>query len=349
MTTTNLVVAIVFAALFGAAIVWLAIYYLHRYIHTTYFQILHWLQYLIHDVVQEDYGREKASSRKSRSASGNSSSPSRSRSKRERKPSSTLGSPRARMRQRGREWDEDLEIPRPPRGQHIRREYYLRHSEVGPGEGVSTETATAESIEDSVPDPTPPVVQQMGPQLALPRPIATETNPRAVYDPGYVQPYGENLPEKTQLDEGDTRTVSGLSPEPVAGKTDYIHICDSYPPIVLEAIARQAMSHSSSSSSSLSLSSSSTSVQEIPRAYIPRNVPRTTFQFFPRYPSYLQNRLWNTAPTSYPRQWMGLGDERQSEPVRYAPHVMRASGERRKARNANRRRLAPSNAPPCPV
>ena len=85
-------------------------------------------------------------------------------------------------------------------------------------------------------------------------------------------------------------------------RVDFIHICDEYPPIVLEALKKAAPQSSSSSSSSSSDTSGTT--QEVPRVSIPRATPgfADTLPFeFPQYP-HTATRAWNT-PRSYPRQW----------------------------------------------
>ncbi|KAF2026962.1 hypothetical protein EK21DRAFT_91967 [Setomelanomma holmii] len=43
MPSTNLIIALSFAAVFGTALVWLAIYYVHRYIHLCCLELDHWL------------------------------------------------------------------------------------------------------------------------------------------------------------------------------------------------------------------------------------------------------------------------------------------------------------------
>jgi hypothetical protein len=101
--------------------------------------------------------------------------------------------------------------------------------------------------------------------------------------------------------------------EPV--RTDFIEICDEYPEFVRKDIEREKRwkqeeeerernkAHTSSDDSSSSDSSSISSVEEVPRMHIPTATPQPVFHF--------PNPYWNRAgrlipeqiPTSYPRQW----------------------------------------------
>ncbi|KAL6702579.1 hypothetical protein ACN47E_001336 [Coniothyrium glycines] len=108
-------------------------------------------------------------------------------------------------------------------------------------------------------------------------------------------------------------------------EVDYIHICEEYPPIVLESLKKSNHRlHPLSSSSSSSSSDVSGTTQEVPRNSIPQGkpkVPRMAAFPFTR-PMPLQSRAW-TAPTSFPRQWMDEpnGDHAANAQVRYAPHM----------------------------
>lgn len=333
MANTNLIVAIVFAGLFGAAVVWLAIYYLHRYIHMKCLKLAHWFHLLIKPE-PEDYGHEKG--RSNAGSSSRSRSMRRGRSKREYSQSRRRcqkGSPQPRTRG----WTEDFEREierRPPPARRSGQGYYPPR--------IGWHTQEQESIESSFAEPiAPPPVAGPNPAPQIPLSMPALRPGPVAYDSRYIQPYVEEYEAEERQQEGPDETEPSLV-QPVPVKMDYMHICDEYPPMVLEALKQQAPSNSSSES--LSSSDSSGSVQQIPRAYIPRSAPRAAFQF-PQYP-HLQTRLWNSGPTSYPRQWMDKLGRGGTEPVRYAPYT-RMSG-RRKLRNADRR-LAPSNAPPCPV
>jgi hypothetical protein len=134
-------------------------------------------------------------------------------------------------------------------------------------------------------------------------------------------------------------------------KVDFIHICDEYPPIVLEALRKAAPSSPSSSSASSSDTSGTT--QEVPRASIPRATPgfADTLPFkFPQYP-HAATRAWNT-PRSYPRQWNRetMGGDGPGAQARYAPFTpMSGYTARPWGLHTNRKRSAPSNAHPHPA
>jgi hypothetical protein len=189
----------------------------------------------------------------------------------------------------------------------------------------------------SLPFPAPAVKKRASP-LALPMQAATPS-PYATLNPAYQQPHAEeygypyepDIGEELYVENGERkRNVPNRDPR----RTDFIHICDKYPPIVLEALERQEPSESSSESESSV--SETESVEHIPREYI----PRTVFQF-PNDP-YLANRLYNQGPTSHPRQ--SMEDDRRGgmDPARYAPYYVRANGWRGNVQ----RHPAPSNAPP---
>lgn len=140
--------------------------------------------------------------------------------------------------------------------------------------------------------------------------MSVATEPESAHEPPYVEPQIEADDPDDKKQETKAKTPAG--PEIAASRTDYIHICDQYPPIVLEALKRQPLPNSSLETLS---DDSSAFIEQIPRTYIPRSAPRAAFQF-PRYPyPHLQARLWNTAPTSYPMQWL---QELDRGPDRYA-------------------------------
>ncbi|KAF2677886.1 hypothetical protein K458DRAFT_436279 [Lentithecium fluviatile CBS 122367] len=356
MPNKNLIIAIVFAALFGAAILWLAIYHLHRFLHRKCHELGHWFHILLshahHAPEPEDYGHERAGHTLSSSAK----SPSRRRSRgdttssktrrRRRSPrGSPRGSPREEMRQRGEAWGVEMEEQRPTLTRGFPgAEYQPERCEWEGQDELVSEPSMSDAGPLMMPEAmraaplqmTPGAMRAAPPPMAppLPSPLPTGIPPQLVFEPVYEQPYVEEYePEESQH---DTETITTLPPTPVPGKMDFIHICDEYPPMVLEAL-RQQETPANSSSESVPSSDSFGSTQQIPRACIPRASPRAAFQFS-QYP-YLQTRLCNTAPTSYPRQWMDKFSRREPEPPRYAPY-MRAGG-RRKLRDADRRRLAP--------
>jgi hypothetical protein len=342
MANTNLVVAIVFAALFGAAVLWLAIYYLHRFIHRKCCEFGHWFHLLLtHTPEPEDYSHERAnntvsSSYKSRSTRHSRSDKAKPRS--EKRHRSRRSSPGDRIRERVQKWSVETEDSEPVDAvNHQEDEYRPAQFEWEDPMEVSSELFRSNTDPAMDAEPRRPVMPQITPPLPLSMPPAI--SPRIASASPYVQSHiKERRPEENRL---DTEPVATLQSDMEPGKTDFIHICDEYPSMVLEAL-KQQRDRSKSSSDSVSSSGSSISTQQIVRAYIPRSAPRAAFQF-PQYP-HVQARLYKTAPTSYPRQWMDSGGQREAAPLRYAPYT-RTRG-RRKLRSADRAHLAPSNAPP---
>ena len=209
----------------------------------------------------------------------------------------------------------------------------------------------------------PPFVMPTGvPQQPFQRMAATMPEPLQ-YPPQYQprdryphrQPYVETIStDVPRTNHRRTPPVKPKSPTKRARrpeKVDFIHICDKYPPIVLEALKKAAPPSSSSSSSSCS-SDSSGATQEVPRKSIPRATPgfADTLPFeYPPYP-YSATRAWNT-PRSYPRQWMrdttGADGDKQA---RYAPSTpMSGYTARPWGLHTNRTRPAPSNATLIPL
>jgi hypothetical protein len=342
MPNTPLTIALVFAAVLGTAITWLAAFYLHRWLRIQCHKLLHWIHIFLSSVIhttgstaeEEDYGHEQAraantltSSSWSTRCEGEGGTRERERKKRRRT------SPRERMRGRVREWsvgiNEESDGRPVPREENCWREIGWEARE-----RMSSEDFCVDPGLTMLPEAVRSVVPAMPPPLALPKPIAT--SPQVAFEPPHSQLYVEDYdPEQSPYDTETTITLPPLLPP---GRIDYIHICDEYPPMVLEALKQQ---HRPAFSDSSSSSSSSSTTHSIPLSYI----PRVAFQF-PQYP-HLQNRLWRAAPTSHPRQWMdqyrGPG-EAGTEPFRYAPYAR--VGDKFKLRGPDRRRLAPSNAPP---
>jgi len=290
----------------------------------------------------EDYGHERAShttTMNSSSKSRRSTRGPKSEDIREgQRPKRPRASPRERMVERVQEWDVAGEIGPGMAMDEARAGYQPANFVWEAQEQISNEY-TVDYGPTMMPKAVRPTVL---PPIALPMPTAIP--PRVALESPHTQPYVEDYEPGTNQHDDETETITtlplsrGLTP----GRTDYIHICDQYPQIVLEALHQQRQPVFSSSSSSSASSSSTSSIHAITPTYI----PRAAFQFA-QYP-HLQHHLWNPAPTSYPRQWMGQSGSRETgmepEPLRYAPYA-RAGGTRR-VRGTDRRRLAPSNAPP---
>ncbi|KNG48241.1 hypothetical protein DDE82_005432 [Stemphylium lycopersici] len=158
------------------------------------------------------------------------------------------------------------------------------------------------------------------------------------------RPYAETLhsdvPKSDHQEGSPVEAESSTKRERRVDRVNYIHICDEYPPIVLEALKRAALPSPLSSSSSSNSSDTSTSTQEVPRTTIPCATPgfAETLPFqCPQYP-HVATRAWKT-PRSYPRQWMGDNPEGDGldAKVRYAPFTPVSD-------HRGKKRSAPSNA-----
>ncbi|KAF2126243.1 hypothetical protein P153DRAFT_399696 [Dothidotthia symphoricarpi CBS 119687] len=338
---SGLIIALVIAGLFGAVILWFAVYYLHRYIHRSCLELDYWFHLLTppqwrSEPRNHDYGREMGhrcgAKRKSRS------------------------------RSRHGRWDRE-------RDEYSRSRRWCR----SPQDQEEAACTSAKYAERPKPALTMPVYgeqcypamgwQQHAPaggQMAYP-PIAYQ-QPFPLYAapvvPGpmpqqYLPPTAVPVPQPAtyapvrRKRPAETHPVEKGSqpPGPRRFETDFIHICDEYPPIILEKLKKAAPPLQSSSSSSSSSSDDATT-QEIPRRYIPHSAPRFAdpppFQF-PQYP-HSSTRAWDV-PTSYPRQWMNTGGERlHTGQARYAPYT-RNSGMGQNLRNmyADGRRQAPNH------
>lgn len=364
MANPGVVASIACSAIFGTAILWLCIYYLHRYIHMRCLHLDHWFHLLTQPSELEDYGRELG--RKIESSP--SASDSRPRSVRRGRSQGCERERDAREHRSPREREDSVrngegrtQRPRPVMPlQRPRGEYYpsiewqgANQMPLGIGMHDSMPMPITPALEPHLASPIlPPRVPQLAPHVATHMAV---TPPETVsYVPTgerrYGEPHYEHEPtEGNQTEEPEESQTLHPELEPV--RMDFIHICDEYPPIVVEALKQSTSSPSSDSSSD-----SESSVQNIPRAFIPRSAPHNTFPSslpfqFPQHP-HLQTRMYDAGPTSFPRQLLdksnGRGERAEGRAyARYAPYA-RSTGPRRKLRNVNvdRRHLAPSNAPP---
>ncbi|KAF2634738.1 hypothetical protein P280DRAFT_209892 [Massarina eburnea CBS 473.64] len=246
-------------------------------------------------------------------------SPTRKRSRRDR--------PRESPRRRDAEQDDEIQVA--PRSRQR-----PRHATRSQGYEASSETAMSSDM--SMPPPTPAVMQRK--PRAFPMPIATAAPPlpqmpQAAFTPpfmqsyveGYQNPYAyepEPVPYAQAQQYEEVEEIPRAPRNQGPTRIDFIHICDEYPHIVLEALEQEA-------SSSSSESGDSAPGEQIPQGYIPSSV----FQY--PYDPYFTNRICNIAPTSHPRQFGRSG--RETGPARYAPAPRRRDTQRR---------MAPSNAPP---
>jgi hypothetical protein len=378
MATTNLIIALIFAGIFGAALVYLGLWYVHRYIHQRCYELEHWFHFLFPSrtrpppvVYVEKVEPRESSKHRLRSAK-------RERGRSERSQTRKYYQGRDleshRARDANAEWttQRDVERPRPmqvnahlqlqqPQQQYQPYGQWYNQSPDGqePWGGLNYSYFHPGRLQQMPPFGIPTAgqqqpFQQMTAMVAEPLQYPPQYQPRD--RPYHQQPYTEMMSSDVpKVHQRRTPPVKPKSPAKRARrleKVDFIHICDEYPPIVLEALKKVAPSSSSSSSSSCS-SDSSGATQEVPRVSIPRATPgfADTFPFEFPHPPYIAKRAWNT-PRSYPRQWMHdtTGAEGPDGQARYAPFTpMSGYTARPWGLHTNRRRPAPSNAHPIPL
>jgi hypothetical protein len=259
------------------------------------------------------------------------------------------------MEARVREWgvddeDEDSAVAIGDRGRdELQTEQVFSEASTGLRGGVGPRPRPPMAPHMVPPPPTPVAVYE-SPRAAQSQPYIEEYEPppavppQVAFEPPRVQfqPYIEEYSPQPELEgrQAETPSIISLPPDPRPGKTDYIHICDSYPPIVLDSLRAQQPSPVPSSSSSSS-GSSSTTTQPIPRAYIPRPLPRAAFQY-PQYPPQTNRQYWKRAPTSYPMQWLPREVGMGAGHMRYAPYDLHRSIGEGRPKEWLGRRLAPS-------
>jgi len=398
MATTNLIIALVFAGIFGTALVYLGLWYVHCYIHQRCYELEHCFHFLfpsrtrpppviyVEKVEQRELERYREPSKhRSRSAKRE-----RERGRSERSQTRKYYEGRDVESQRvgygngngnwagqrdGERARPMMQIVGPQQQQPYGQSYYppgdwqeecpgvnfvCHHPGITQRMPVSWQNQVAAQM-PSFAMPTG-VPQQPFQQTAatMPEPIQypPQYQPRDRYP--HRQPYAETM--STDVPKTNHRRTPPVKPKSPAKrprrheKVDFIHICDEYPPIVLEALKeaapKKAAPPSSSSSSSCS-SDPSGATQEVPRESIPRATPgfADTLPFeYPPHP-YSATRAWNT-PRSYPRQWMRdtTGADGLDNQARYAPFTP-MSGHRARPwdLHTSRTRPAPSNATLIPL
>jgi hypothetical protein len=373
MATTNLIIALVFAGVFGTALIYLALWYIHRYIHQRCLDLEHWFHILLprHSrppptvYVEKGEHRERS---KHRSRS----------SKRERGRSARAHSRKHESRDRdlNADWprQRDVERARPsmPMGapmqpQHpYAQPYYPPLAWHDQTQGAAQPQYPQPMMQPHMPMPwqtqgapqmSPLAMparmpQQPYPQMAarMPEPAYYQSQYQPRDPPRYQQPYTETLSSdapKISRQEGPSAKPKSPAKRPRrVAKVDYKIYCNAYPNIVLEGLEKAAPPPSSSSSS---LSSSRCTTEEVPRASVPRATPGYTDNLSFQCPQYAQTgpQAWNV-PRSHPRQWMdnAMGGGRPDFKARYAPFTpMSGHTARPWGMSANTRHPAPSNAP----
>jgi hypothetical protein len=321
MEHTNLIIALVFAAVFGAALIWLAIYYLHRYIHRQCLELDHWFHVLTLPHWRSPCRHCEGTGRETREKS-------RSRSSKRRE----------RSRSRGRR-----EQSRHERGGYGRGQRMIEaDAENGQGYPMqrTRQTLPAIGMEQYAPlqwgwQGQMPGVQQFA-QPAM-HPHAYEQ----MFAQGFPQVYvpvlqKQAVPSKQTYQKSSRKADKKATTNDVpkessrVRKTDYIHIVDDYPPIVKEAMKKAAPPSPSSTSTE--------QVEEVPRTSIPQATPRFTgTSFFP----FLSDPGSDTS-ASHGRSWHSR-ERRPSEQVRYASPYPRPPGRMGNHVGTDGRRLVSSN------
>jgi hypothetical protein len=378
MVHTNLIIALVFAALFGIALIWLAFDYIHRYIHLRYLELDHWFHLFTplqwHSSCRHCEGTGRNFKEKSRSRSSRRRERSKSRGRRERSRHERRGE---KMIEVDTEWmgigqeEESMRrptraLPSPSMQNHGAAEQYYTWQSQMPG-GVQMSLAHAQpamytQAYSQMYIPTFPQPYAQGGPQALPYPVPQQQTAYmaipTLSSVSSMPPYQKH-PRKACAERPEPQTKSRHATRDGSRvrRTDYIHIVTDHndlPPIVKEAIEKEAVDkgkREALSASSLSGSSMSTEpAEEVPRTSIPQATPRFAepqpYQF--SQTPHPTTRAWDAAGP-YPWQWNGNTGRgaTQNEQIRYAspPHLR---PERKRSRHVDpeRRRNVPSNT--CP-
>jgi hypothetical protein len=357
MPSTNLVIAVVFAGLFGIALVWLAFYYIHRYIHLRCLELDHWFHIIIPPAWRspcrhcEGTGRAVKVKEKSRSSSSRRRERSKSKGRRERSRHDRGGHGRGRrMIEADTEWDaigherEHVQrarqtLPSPSiESRTLEQQYNLwqgqfqsqmcgaQQKNLGyQQQAMYPQTSYSQTYQQTFPQPWP---HNMAP-LTMATPIPQQQAPHLPMPvpssiasmPAYQRPHRKVYTERSES-QAKPKATKG-KPEVKRGK--FIQITEEYPDIIKDSIKKAAPTEISSFSSSSSSSTSTDSTEEVPRKTKPQSATHFAqpqpFQF-PQN-SYLTSPGWE-APTSHPRQWSdhtggGCGPDEQ----RYATFYTR--------------------------
>jgi hypothetical protein len=371
MGHTNLIIALVFAAVFGSALIWLAFYYVSRYIHLRCWELDHWFHLLTpprwHTPCPhcEGMGRDVKETSRSRSSRRMERSKSRGRQGRSRHGQRMIeadteydgiGQEQERMRRPMRALPMSSSMQSQGAGQKY--DPWQAQMQGGQQMGMAyNQPAMYPQAYTHMFMPTfPQPYAQGGPQsmpYAMPqqqtahRPMPTLSSISSV-------PVYKKTPRKARTERLEPQTKSRhLSREvPRVHRTDYIHIVsdpDDLPPIVGEAMEKAKKEAPTPSSSSGSSTSAESAEEEVPRTSIPQAPTRFTepqpFQF-PQNPD-LTTQAWN-GQVFYSQPWHGNtgGDVVQNEQTRYASLYPRPRERMSRHVDVDGRRYIPSNTPP---
>jgi hypothetical protein len=364
MANTNLVIALVFAAIFGTVLIWLAFYYVYRYIHQRCLELDHW--FLLtppqwRSPCRHCQGTGRSENEKSRSRSSRRRE--KSRSGERRNDSMTRGHVKGeRVLGADTEWNvigrEQIQrlgysLPTSPSVQRRGEE-----EQYGPWQGWR---AQANSGQQMYPQAYPQL-PHVFPQTALQHPYTQDGRLTSPFTMLAARPVLSSMPRAPNYQKPPRKAYTVRSQLQVKSqparkdnlrtrKTDYIHIVDDYPPIVKEAIMKAASQPPTSSSSSGSTISTEPA-EEVHRKTIPQATPQFADTLPLQFPQSSQpTNQTKVFPTSYPRQWNGnmSGGGRPTEQVRYASPYTRLEGWMLRGANAEKRGYDPSNALPSSI
>lgn len=369
MPSTNLIIALVFAALFGAGLVCLALYCLYCSFRKRCLELEHWFHLLTPKQLRspcrhcEGTGRdirEKSRSRSSQRKSRSRSRAKRGRSRHERGGNRTIeadtewnmiGAREGRLRA----GEERLQRPRPalPAAPAVQSPGVNEH--YNPWQAANSQQYAQPAMYQQVyfQVPQQPYTQGVPPleSYPMPAPLPSYQAQLASSSATSMPPF-QKPPRKSRIERLEPSSRSRSRQVWKDGNrvrtTDFIHIVDDYPPIVKEAIRKAAQNKEPVLSSAMSSTDSSTStepVEQVPRVSIPRAVPRfaepSPFPL-PQYPDPTA-RVWGV-PTMYPSQWNHNGGP--VEQARYASPYTRPGVWILSPKEIRRPRHDPSNTPP---
>jgi hypothetical protein len=351
MANKNLIIALVFAAVFGTALIWLAIYYIHRYIHLCCLELDHWFHLVTPPQWRspcqhcEGTGRDVAESSRSRSSRRSERSKSRGGYGRSRTKGGGHGRVQ-RMIETDMEWNMfgQGKMPGPRQPLPAASQSHGGQEQYNSWQGWQAQDARQQMY---------PQYLQVLPQTTCPQPYPQDsrlTSPFMMPAPKPVRSSVSSTPayhkplHRTPSKRPEPQPKPARNNEHRVHRKDFIHIVDEYPPLVKEVIEKAAPPPPSSPVPSSS-STSTESAEEVVGASVPKTPPRfvrPTFQY-PQYPqlAYQARRV----PTSY-HQWWNGNRGRPTEQIGYASPYARPPGWISRDVNAEKRRYSPSNAPP---
>lgn len=360
MPSTNLIVALVFAALFGAGLVFFALYFIHCYIRNRCLELDHWFRRLIPKQLRlpcrhcEGTGRDFGEKSRSRSSHRESRSRSRAQRGRSRYERSVFEAdtewnaigPKDGVLRGGRQSPRPALPPAPTVQSPGVTEHYNPWQTSSPQ--MNAQPAINPQAYTQMPQqPYPRGAPQFEPHpmlAPLPSYQARPVSSSAGSVPTYHKPSRQSRTERPKTSPR-SRSRQVLRDGTRVRTTDFIHIVDDYPPIVKEAIRKAAEKQEPVLSSALSSTDSSTStepIEEVPRASIPRATPRfanpSPFPFT-RFPERAA-QAWNM-PSTFPPQWNHDGGP--VEQVRYASPYTRPGVWVSSPKDMRRPRHDPSN------